>query len=62
VQEAGSWKAARIMQAVAGQGITFEVAMTWPGAGRDFERQLKRRKAAPRWCPLCRQRRTGVAS
>jgi hypothetical protein len=54
VQEAGSWRAAAIMQAVAGQGITFTVAMTWPGTSRDFERALKNRKHARRFCPVCK--------
>jgi hypothetical protein len=58
-QELGNGGAAAIMRAVARQGIIFEVAQTWPNTGRDFERALKNRKSAPRWCPLCRQRRTG---
>jgi hypothetical protein len=53
IQEAGTWRAARIMQAVRGQGITFTVAQTWPNTGRDFERALKARKHASRFCPRC---------
>jgi hypothetical protein len=54
IQQAGTWRAARIMQAVRGQGISFTVALTWPGTGRDFERALKARKNARRFCPVCR--------
>lgn len=35
------------------RGIAFHLARTWPGEGRDFERQLKGRKNAPRDCPFC---------
>jgi hypothetical protein len=62
IQEAGNWRAARIMQAVRGQGITFTVAQTWPNTGRDFERALKARKHASRFCPRCQGSRQGAAS
>jgi len=35
----------------AGQRVTLE--RTWTGAGRSFERRLKRRHEAPRLCPRC---------
>jgi len=38
------------------RGIGFVVAATWPGS-RSFERQIKRRKNAPRYCPICRRAR-----
>jgi len=44
---------AAIMRFVQAQGIGFVVAATWPGT-RALERQLKRRKCAPRFCPVCR--------
>lgn len=34
-------------------GIEFQLARTWPG-GRNEERKLKRRKASPRLCPVCK--------
>jgi hypothetical protein len=50
---------AAIVRAVQAQGIGFVVAATWPG-GRTLERQLKNRKCAPRYCPICQaQRRRG---
>ena len=50
---------AAIVRAVQAQGIGFVVAATWPGS-RTLERQLKNRKCAPRYCPICRaQRRRG---
>jgi hypothetical protein len=45
-----------IVRAVQAKGIGFVVAATWPGS-RALERRLKRRKDAPRFCPVCRQRR-----
>jgi hypothetical protein len=54
-QLAGSCYAARIMQATVRQyGRQPVVAMTWIGAGRDFERTLKARKSARRFCPNCK--------
>lgn len=45
---------ARLLQVVTRAGIGWALARTWPG-GRDVERQLKRQKDAPRFCPICRQ-------
>ena len=50
VQTAGN--GAAIVRAVQAKGIGFLVAATWSG-GRALERQLKRRKCAPRFCPVC---------
>ena len=46
-------RGARLLEVVIGLGITFEVTRTWDG-DRQLERQLKRRKASPRLCPVCR--------
>ena len=45
---------ARLTAVIHARGIGFTLARTWDG-GRDVERRLKRRKEAPRLCPLCRQ-------
>jgi hypothetical protein len=45
---------ARFCQVAAERGIALELARTWEGAGRDFERRLKRQKNAARLCPICR--------
>jgi hypothetical protein len=52
VQTVGGHDAARIVAHVQSQGIGFVVARTWPG-GREVERRLKRRKNAPKLCPVC---------
>ena len=44
---------AAITAAAAQRGIGFDVVRTWTG-GRQLERQLKRRKEAPRLCPVCK--------
>ena len=49
---------AAIVRHVQAHGIGFVVAATWPG-GRALERQLKNRKHASRFCPICR---TGKAT
>jgi hypothetical protein len=50
--EHGTCDGARMLLAARRQGITWELARTWPG-GRDRERQLKRQGGAARRCPLC---------
>jgi predicted GIY-YIG superfamily endonuclease len=51
---------ARLMKAVVGAGITFEVARLWQVAtyeeARDLERTLKRRHDGPAFCPVCQQK------
>ena len=48
----GTARGARLMVAVAGAGITWQLARTWPGS-RSRERQLKTQGGAARRCPLC---------
>jgi hypothetical protein len=48
----GNGTVARIVAHVQRAGIGFKLAATWPG-GRQLERWLKTRKAAPRFCPIC---------
>lgn len=51
---------ARIMRAVARRGIKVELALVIPGADLNFERQIKNRGGAGRWCPLCGLNTRGV--
>ena len=50
--EHGTGRGSRLMLAVRGAGITWQLARVWPG-GADRERQLKRQGSAARRCPLC---------
>ena len=43
---------ARLTQVAKERGISFVVARLWDG-DRALERQLKRRHAGPRLCPIC---------
>ena len=45
---------ARLLQVVAQAGIGWTLVRTWPG-GRVVERQLKRQKNSPRFCPVCQE-------
>jgi predicted GIY-YIG superfamily endonuclease len=47
---------ARLMQVITEAGIGFQVARTWPGADRHFERRLKKWKGSGKFCPLCNSR------
>lgn len=42
-----------LIRAVVARGQPVEVARVWSPADRTFERALKRRREAPRFCPLC---------
>ena len=44
---------ARILQVCNERGIGYDLARTWEGQGRDFERKLKNCKNAARYCPVC---------
>lgn len=44
---------ARLIEVITAAGIDFQVARTWKG-NRALERRLKRRKCAPKLCPICR--------
>jgi len=46
-------RGARFMQVARERKIGFVISRVWPG-DRAFERKLKRRKEAPRLCPICR--------
>jgi hypothetical protein len=52
LRQHGTVSGARLMLAVRGAGITWQLARTWPG-GSDREKQLKRQGGASRRCPLC---------
>jgi hypothetical protein len=49
-------RGARLVEVVIGHGIGFVLARTWQG-DRFLERALKRRRMAPRYCPICRAER-----
>ena len=44
---------ARILAVCNERGIDYDLARTWEGQGRTFERKLKNCKHAARYCPVC---------
>ena len=52
ISEQTAGNGAAIVRHVQARGIGFVVAATWPGT-RALERQLKNRKHASRFCPVC---------
>lgn len=44
---------ARVVRAYSEAGLDWRVVRVWEGASRTFERQLKNRHEAPRFCPCC---------
>lgn len=46
-------KGAKIVKAAIQAGLGVEVALIIPDADRTFERKLKNRGGAGRWCPIC---------
>lgn len=53
IEEHRAGRGSRLCEVAQERGIGFVLARTWPG-DRRRERQLKRRKAGPRLCPLCK--------
>ena len=53
LQEHLEGRGSPLVAAAAAHGSRVTIARTWPGRGRTFERQLKRRHEAPRLCPVC---------
>ena len=47
---------ARLIQVIAGAGIGWRLARTWPGGDRTLERRLKNQHHGPRLCPACNPR------
>lgn len=45
-------RGARLTQVALERGISWQLVAIWPG-DRGYERLLKRRKCAPRLCPIC---------
>lgn len=50
-----SGKGARLTQVAKEKNIDFDIAKTWPGKDRNFERKMKNRKNAPKLCPICQK-------
>lgn len=49
-----------MMTAVKKAGIDFVVAQVWNDVDRHFERSLKNRKHASRFCPICKNQKQEV--
>lgn len=47
---------ARIMEVLAERKIDFVLARVFEGEGKAFERQLKKRKNTPKYCPICKEK------
>lgn len=60
LEEHRAGRGARLLAVCRERGITFELARTWAGSRQD-ERRIKRMKAGPRLCPVCRQQRKETA-
>ena len=52
--EHATGRGARLMSVITDAGIGWQLARTW-SAGRTFERRLKNRHGASRFCPICQQ-------
>lgn len=51
---------ARLIQVIQQAGITWRLAKIWEHAPRQFERALKARKGAHRFCPVCLSQSEGA--
>jgi hypothetical protein len=50
-------KGSRLVRAVIEAGHVVVIAHVWPDGDRTWERRLKKRKDACRWCPRCQGKR-----
>jgi hypothetical protein len=48
-----SGRGSPLIKAAVGAGCKVELAHFIPGADRNFERKIKNRGSARRWCPIC---------
>ena len=48
-----SGNGAKLIRAAIAAGSTIDIVHVWPGKCRKFERKLKKRGGASRWCPHC---------
>jgi predicted GIY-YIG superfamily endonuclease len=46
-------RGSRLVKAAVAAGCEIEVAHFFPGASRTFERRVKNRGSAKKWCPVC---------
>jgi len=51
---------ARFTQVCVERGITWQVAQVFPKGDKSFERRLKDRHGASRFCPICISERKGA--
>lgn len=49
----GLQRGSPLIRAALKAGCTVKLARVWPGADRTFERSLKNRKNASKFCPCC---------
>ena len=54
IQQHLAGRGARLTQVAKERGISFEIAAIWPG-DCSYERKLKNKKSAPRFCPICKR-------
>jgi predicted GIY-YIG superfamily endonuclease len=53
LEEHRSGSGSRLLAAVAGAGIPFEVVWIWRRSSRCFERRVHHYKNTPKLCPIC---------
>lgn len=51
-----------LLRAASSAGCALVIAHVWDSGDRRFERYLKDRKDAPRWCPRCKGKRGPIPS
>ncbi len=59
LKEHRTGQGARLIAVIEDAGIDFVLARTWPRAGRDEERRLKKYHKGSQHCPLCKQAAKG---
>ena len=53
-------RGAKLITAAVKAGCSISMVYVWPGATRQLERKLKKRRDTPRWCPHCGEGRRPI--
>lgn len=55
IEEHEAGAGARLTQVAVGAGCRLVLARIWPGAGKAYERTLKKQRGSSRLCPICKE-------
>lgn len=58
MQQGKNPRGSKLVYHAVANGCTVTIAKTWENVTREFERKLKNKKCAPRFCLICKEEHT----